>query len=251
MTDVTSNSKTGYAVNYTEANDTMFSRQGYWGSTFTGKRIYLDEPRPEDFCIEDIAHGLSNVCRYGGQCVSFYSVAEHSYRGAKNIERFAKMDGEASLTALHDAYEFLLHDAAEAYVGDQIRPVVMYLDSYREMRDKMQTVINKKFKIPTHMSKTCKEMDERMLSTESRVMFGHDDKWWESPEFAEPIRDEWIRTRDQTIIDREDGRDAPMVKRPMSMTFMPPSQIKRLYLSYFYELHAALSPYDMVPDLPL
>lgn len=223
----------------------MFSRAGYWGSTYSGKRIYLDEPRPEDFCIEDIAHGLANVCRYGGQCLSFYSVAEHSYRGAKNIERIGTEFN--TMQALLDAYEFILHDGAEAFVGDQIRPVVMYLDSYREMRDKMQAVINEKFGIPATMSATCKLVDERMLSTESRVMFKHDDKWWESPEFAQPFPDEWNLLRDRPIIDDSRGNDDRA--RGLDMSFMPPRQAKRLFLEYFHELHAKLYALGMVPEL--
>src|ERR1700731_1917489 len=35
-------------------------------------------PASSDFTIEDIAHGLANICRYSGQCSNFYSVAEHS-----------------------------------------------------------------------------------------------------------------------------------------------------------------------------
>ena len=46
--------------------------------TFTGKTINLIMPKEEDIDILDIAHGLSNVCRYNGHCSKFYSVAEHS-----------------------------------------------------------------------------------------------------------------------------------------------------------------------------
>lgn len=53
-------------------------RRGDWIQTFTGRRFWPLDPRPEDVCIEDIAHALSLKCRFGGHCTRFYSVAEHS-----------------------------------------------------------------------------------------------------------------------------------------------------------------------------
>ena len=54
------------------------SRNGDWLQTFTGKAFFPLDPRPEEMDIFDIAHALSNLCRYGGHCNKFYSVAEHS-----------------------------------------------------------------------------------------------------------------------------------------------------------------------------
>lgn len=34
--------------------------------TYTGKRLDVINPLPEDICIEAIAHPLSLTCRYGG-----------------------------------------------------------------------------------------------------------------------------------------------------------------------------------------
>src|ERR1700710_1218663 len=64
---------------------------------------FLD-PWSSEFTLEDIAHGLANICRYAGQCRSFYSVAEHSIH--------------VSQTATGFEYEALMHDAAEAFLGD-------------------------------------------------------------------------------------------------------------------------------------
>jgi len=83
---------------------------GWWVETASGKRFSLSEPRPEDVCIEDIAHGLALICRYTGQCDRFYSVAEHSVLCAC----LAKWDGESADVRM----ACLLHDAAEAYIGD-------------------------------------------------------------------------------------------------------------------------------------
>jgi hypothetical protein len=46
--------------------------------TRSGTFVDVFDSKPEDFHIEDIAHALSHLCRYGGHCDPFYSVAQHS-----------------------------------------------------------------------------------------------------------------------------------------------------------------------------
>lgn len=85
-------------------------RHGSWMQTSTGVSFYPLDPRVEEINITDIAHGLSHVCRYGGHCRRFYSVAEHAVLVSLMVpERFAM--------------EALLHDSSEAYIGDMIRPI--------------------------------------------------------------------------------------------------------------------------------
>ena len=79
-------------------------------STYTGKVIDILKPKPENIDIKDIAHALSLLCRFTGQCDSFYSVAQHS------IVVHHLVPDELKLEAL-------LHDAAEAYLGDLSSPV--------------------------------------------------------------------------------------------------------------------------------
>ena len=56
----------------------MNTRDDAWILTFTGRRVWPLDPRPEDICIEDIAHALALTCRFTGHCREFYSVAQHS-----------------------------------------------------------------------------------------------------------------------------------------------------------------------------
>lgn len=76
-----------------------------WITTYSGRFIDLDKFDGTMVDISDIGHSLSNLCRFNGHCQRFYSVAEHSVRLALICPR------ELQLTAL-------LHDAAEAYIGD-------------------------------------------------------------------------------------------------------------------------------------
>ncbi|WIM06938.1 MAG: hypothetical protein OHM77_06640 [Candidatus Nitricoxidivorans perseverans] len=46
--------------------------------TSTGKWFDVLKPDPALLDIRDIAAALSKLCRFGGHCTSFYSVAEHS-----------------------------------------------------------------------------------------------------------------------------------------------------------------------------
>jgi len=82
-------------------------------STFTGKKFFPFAPHPHQIDIRDIAHGLSLLCRFSGQCPYFFSVAEHSIYVADNL----KLEG-------------LLHDASEAYLADLPRPVKIGLPEY-------------------------------------------------------------------------------------------------------------------------
>ena len=82
--------------------------------TSTGRQVDPLDLRPQDVCVEDIAHHLSQTCRFNGAPPIFYSVAEHAVHVAGLVEYHA--GPVAALVALH-------HDDSEAYLGDQIRPV--------------------------------------------------------------------------------------------------------------------------------
>ena len=91
----------------------MTDKNCWWIQTFTGRAFDLSNPQPEQVCIEDIAHALANCCRYAGHSRWHYSVAQHSLLVAEIV---AATDPELALTAL-------LHDAAEAYIGDWSSPL--------------------------------------------------------------------------------------------------------------------------------
>lgn len=204
----------------------MAARDGFWMSTYKGKRVYPLNLHPEQFCIEDIARGLSNVTRFSGQG-GFYSVAEHSVRGAAHAD-----DPRV-------AYEFLLHDGAEAYMGgDMVKPIVEILDDYRELRERMQQCIRERFGLPREMTGACKEIDVRMLVTEAPVIFNHADEWWKEPHFPRPYEGEWIKFASRLKVG--DDRDEPEFARPLDMQFWPPRMAERRFLQRYQELRQEL-----------
>jgi len=99
-----------------------------WIQTFTGRQFFPFVPRKEDVCIEDIAHHLANRCRFSGACDPFYSVAQHSVMVA---EWAMSMVDPVDIQFAGKPEEFgrknvgkmaLMHDSAEAYLGDVVSP---------------------------------------------------------------------------------------------------------------------------------
>lgn len=145
-------------------------RFGDWMVTFTGKRYWPLDPRPEDVSIEDIAHHLSLICRFGGACRTFYSVAQHS-----------TLLSEVAEENEHD-FEFikwcLLHDAAEAYIGDMVRPLKKQLQEYDELDDRNLNVIATKFGLAWPVPSEVKELDNALLFEEARFLLRTGSDGW-------------------------------------------------------------------------
>src|SRR5881392_3435793 len=59
---------------------------GPYLQTVSGRFVNPFDPDPEQLDIGDIARALANVCRFGGHCRSFYSVAQHSVIVSELVE---------------------------------------------------------------------------------------------------------------------------------------------------------------------
>ena len=131
----------------------------------TNSGIYMNvfEPTPEMVCIEDIAHALTYQCRFGGHLTKFYSVAQHSLNCSYLIN-----NDKNKLAAL-------LHDASEAYLLDIPSPIKKGLSNYKEIEDKLMTVIAEKFGFDFPLHDEVKESDKIMLELEwDCLMLGKD-----------------------------------------------------------------------------
>jgi hypothetical protein len=121
--------------------------------TLTGKIFYPLKPTPESICISDIAGALSKMCRFGGHCAKFYSVAEHCVHVATQAPEHLK------LTAL-------MHDASEAYLVDIPRPIKPQLANYREIENTLMHAIAARFKFEWPLPDEVKSIDMAILSDE-------------------------------------------------------------------------------------
>lgn len=116
-------------------------------------------PKEEDIHIEDIAHALSNICRYGGHSPKFYSVAQHcvmcSYEKGTDQEKL----------------EFLMHDASEAYLADMPRPIKRNMPQYVDIEDKLLEIIFKKFNLTFPLTDKVHNVDDSILEFEYSIFF--------------------------------------------------------------------------------
>lgn len=147
--------------------------------TYTNKKFYFLDPKPEQICIEDIAQALSMNCRFSGHVSKFYSVAEHCCIIADLVEAADKSSTEV-LSAL-------LHDASEAYICDIPRPIKPYLDNYFDMELKIERVIQKKYSI-TAKTDLINYYDHHICGEEARQLFLHVPDWVEEFERLKDIK---------------------------------------------------------------
>lgn len=142
-------------------------RKGDWISTYSGKRFYPFDPRVEDIDVNDIIHSLSNLCRFGGHCNTFYSVAQHCVL-------------VSLMCPPEDALWGLLHDASEAYLIDIPSPLKKAPEfaHYRIAEKKLQDIICKVFELPPDEPESVKLVDKRILATEARDLTFTQGRGW-------------------------------------------------------------------------
>lgn len=153
--------------------------------------------------IEDIAHALSNQCRFSGHTAYHYSVAQHSVLVVWILERLlGYTDRETLLWGL-------LHDAAEAYLVDLPRPIKRHEDfaAYREAEIELQEGVSCKFDLDCGCPpEAVHQADDIALRAEANVLM-HGTKDWTAADGGRTIGlDELRHVEDE--IRRMDPEDA-------------------------------------------
>lgn len=136
--------------------------------TCSGRMVDLLAPSTADIRLPDIAHHLARVCRFGGAVDSYYSVASHCVYVSRGL-------ASAGYSPYIQAAG-LLHDAAEAYLGDVVAGLKRSpaMEAYRGLEHEWETVIQTVFDV--HWSdgpvkRIVKDADLRARLSEIRDLF--------------------------------------------------------------------------------
>ncbi len=161
----------------------------------SGNYFDFDNPEGSKITLHDIAHGLSQLCRFTGQCHRFYSVAEHSVRCSH-------------LVPAQHALAALMHDAAEAVMGDMSSPLKSLMPQYKALEKRIEAAILPAFGLTLPLDPCIKWADRVMLHIEQREAMQNDDDW----------------------------PDAPQVPPQPMLQFLPPTEAYQAFIRRYYEL---------------
>jgi len=152
-----------------------------WFQTLKGNAFPIFDPRPSDIDIEEIAHTLAMQCRFNGHIKHFYSIAQHSVLVSKLLEEWKH--------PVEIVFEGLMHDAAEAYVGDVISPIKRSIPAFSDVEHMTWVAIADRYNLPHVQSPVVGKADIAMLLVEKRDLCAPEPlSWGISYEGPLPVR---------------------------------------------------------------
>lgn len=138
----------------------MDNRRGNYVPTASGRIFWPLDPHVEEVDLYDIATGLSRINRWGGATRIPYTVAQHCMYVADEVVRMGAPEQEAAA---------LLHDAAEAYIGDLTRPlkVLPEFAAYKVIEEGIERVVALRFQLEYPWHPAIKAADEAVGTAEA------------------------------------------------------------------------------------
>lgn len=132
--------------------------------------INIFNPTVNDIHIKDIILGLSNKPHFSGMSKRFFSIAEHSILVKKLLEKYL-LEKEIKHPDLIGVFRYaLLHDAAEAYIGDMITPIKLCFPKFKSLESIWEKVIFEKFGV-TDYKHVVKQFDVEALNIEADCFY--------------------------------------------------------------------------------
>ena len=141
----------------------MKTDQG-WILSYSGRKVFPLDPRPEDFSIAVVAHALSLKCRYNGHCEFFYSVAYHSILVSQHVEPRHALIG-------------LLHELDEVFLPDVPRPIKPFLRGWKAIAERNMIAGCQAFGIEYPFPEQVHYVDAQMLNTEKEILMPDSEPW--------------------------------------------------------------------------
>lgn len=126
----------------------------------SGKFFSAFANKPYEVTVDEIAHSLSNLCRFVGHCRTFYSVAEHSVLVSEIME----------IEKLGDPLEGLWHDRGEAVTNDVAGPWKPCIAGLKAFERQTEGLLKLPFDLPAEKTPGCERADLTALVLEARVL---------------------------------------------------------------------------------
>lgn len=133
-----------------------------WTQTNSRRKMFATKPIAEEIFLGDIAHALSQQCRFTGHTSAFYSVAQHSVMVSRGLE---PCDPKLALWGL-------LHDASEAYLADIPAPIKRHrlMEGYRDLEDRVMKAVCERFGLPAEQPHVVHTVDRIQQDFEARAL---------------------------------------------------------------------------------
>lgn len=143
-----------------------------WIVTASGREFDLLRPDALLVDIQDIAHALSLLNRFGGHSIEPMSVAQHSHL----VMCLCESSDPAVLRAA------LLHDAAEAYIGDIVSPLKRLLEAdllETGVRAAISEALGEPWPLPPETAALVEKADRVALVTERNQIMPESKTPWQ------------------------------------------------------------------------
>jgi len=142
--------------------------------------VDLLHPQPSDYNLDEIANSLSKLCRFTGQILPLYTVAQHSVLCARMAQEDPRCDKD-------DVKWALLHDASESFLGDVSSPVKALLPEYRRIENLHMAAVARRFGLAEGIPPVVKEIDRRMTVTERNRFYCEITEVWDDWKCVDPF----------------------------------------------------------------